>query len=189
MTVQLRTPKRLNKRSSDVDSWKRRSAIKGKSVEIYSRDGSFSPTSVVIKTNPLFGSSATPRRLPVRFKVCGVIFNRLGWELHKQWCSYRRVDLVGSTSCSNPQCFDIMCIISCATYARAQGELQLNVHQKSHIAKTKEQEMVNAIIQLAKYGMARMISNIYTRVISPWHFTGEKKYERKPKQKSLFQKV
>ena len=34
-----------------------------------------------------------------------------------------------------------------------QGELQLNMHQQTYIAKTKEQEMVNAIIQLAKYGI------------------------------------
>ena len=33
-----------------------------------------------------------------------------------------------------------------------QGELQLNVHQQSYIAKTKEEEMVNAIIELAKHG-------------------------------------
>ena len=33
-----------------------------------------------------------------------------------------------------------------------QGELQLNVHQQRYIAKTKEEEMVNAIIDLAKYG-------------------------------------
>lgn len=33
-----------------------------------------------------------------------------------------------------------------------QGELQLNVHQQRYIAKTKEEEIVNAIIDLAKYG-------------------------------------
>ena len=68
MTVQLRTPKRRRRR--ETMEWKRKSAIEEKSVEIYSREKSFSPTSVVIKTNPLFRSSGTPHRLPANFKVC-----------------------------------------------------------------------------------------------------------------------
>lgn len=66
VTVQLRTPKRRR----EMTEWKRKSAIEEKSVEVYSREKSFSPTSVVIKTNPLFRSSTTPQRLPVNFKVC-----------------------------------------------------------------------------------------------------------------------
>ena len=68
VTVQLRTPKRRRRR--ETMEWKRKSAIEEKSVEIYSREKSFSPTSVVIKTNPLFRSSGTPHRLPANFKVC-----------------------------------------------------------------------------------------------------------------------
>ena len=66
MTVQLRTPKR---RRRETMEWKRKSAIEEKSVEIYSREKSFSPTSVVIKTNPLYRNSGTPHRLPANFKV------------------------------------------------------------------------------------------------------------------------
>ena len=33
-----------------------------------------------------------------------------------------------------------------------QGELQLNAHQQTYVAKTKEEEMVNAIIELARHG-------------------------------------
>lgn len=71
-----------------------------------------------------------------------------------------------------------------------QGELQLNMHQQTYIAKTKEQEMVNAIIQLAKYGTkltfnySPLIQVLMLKIIA-----GERKYERKPKRKSLFQKV
>ena len=65
VTVQLRTPKRRRRR--ETMEWKRKSAIEEKSVEIYSREKTFSPTSVVIKTNPLF--RGTPHRLPANFKV------------------------------------------------------------------------------------------------------------------------
>ena len=33
-----------------------------------------------------------------------------------------------------------------------QGGLQLNVHQQSYIAKTKEEEIINGIIELARHG-------------------------------------
>ena len=73
-----------------------------------------------------------------------------------------------------------------------QGELQLNMHQQTYIAKTKEQEMVNAIIQLAKYGTKLTFNNYYSLLIQVLMLkiiAGERRYERKPKRKSLFQKV
>ena len=67
VNVPLRTPKRSKRENVQ---WKRKSAIEEKTVEIYSREKAFSPTSVVIKTNPLFRTSGTPQRLPTNFKVC-----------------------------------------------------------------------------------------------------------------------
>lgn len=116
VNVPLRTPRR-RKETRDDTQRSRKSAIKEKNVEVYSREKRFSPTSVVIKTNPLFKSSATPQRLPSNIK----------------------------------------------------GQLQLNMYQQSYIAKTKEEEMVNAIIELAAHG--------------------ERKYGKKVKRKSLFQKA
>ena len=65
VSVQLRTPKR---RRETVQA-KRKSTIGEKSIEIYSREKAFSPTAVVIKTNPLFQSSGTPQRIPSHFEV------------------------------------------------------------------------------------------------------------------------
>ena len=65
VSVQLRTPKR---RRGNVE-WKRKSVVEEKKVEVYSRDKSFSPTSVVIKTNPLFRVSAMPQQIPSNTKV------------------------------------------------------------------------------------------------------------------------
>ena len=61
VSVQLRTPKRLKRGNVE---WKRKSVVEEKKVEIYSREKSFSPTSVVIKTNPLFRVSAMPQQIP-----------------------------------------------------------------------------------------------------------------------------
>lgn len=87
VSVQLRTPK---KRKENVQ-WKRKSAIEEKNIEVYSRERSFSPTSVVIKTNPLFRSSVTPQRqLPENFKVCdmNVLVSQHPWKRedeHIKW--------------------------------------------------------------------------------------------------------
>ena len=64
VSVQLRTPKRRE----NVE-WKRKSTVEEKKVEVYSRERSFSPTSVVIKTNPLFRMSAMSQRIPSNIKV------------------------------------------------------------------------------------------------------------------------
>ena len=65
VSVQLRTPK---KKRENVE-WKRKSVVEEKKVEVYSREKSFSPTSVVIKTNPLFRVSAMPQQIPSNIKV------------------------------------------------------------------------------------------------------------------------
>ena len=67
VSVQLRTPKR--RRSRETVQAKRKSTIGEKSVEIYSREKAFSPTAVVIKTNPLFQCSGTPLRIPSNKEV------------------------------------------------------------------------------------------------------------------------
>ena len=141
VSIQLRTPK---KRRRETAQWKRKSAIEAKNVEVYSREKNFSPTSVVIKTNPLFrsSSSATPHRLPTNFKVTCVY-------MHSVW--------------------DNFSIIILYVNQLMQGELQLNVHQQSYIAKTKEQEMVNAIIQLAKYGKKKIGMLSLACVSLVWH--------------------
>ena len=68
VNVPLRTPKRRRQTHTGEG---RKSAVKEKNVQIYSREKRFSPTSVVIKTNPLFSDScsATPQRLPCNFQV------------------------------------------------------------------------------------------------------------------------
>lgn len=69
------------------------------------------------------------------------------------------------------------------------------MYQQSYIAKTKEEEMVNAIIELAAHGelpactvvtCEPLLATIKNTLAV---FIGERKYGKKVKRKSLFQKV